>query len=495
MNQHQHFDEHIKDQFAGYTAKVPGGTWENIEKRRGKRKPGALWFLSGRTNLLVLFLLLAGGSGAWLYINHKNKNEQDKNDNSAANTTNKKTNYRQRTNETNLPNADTTTTIQPTQTNNEQTTSPVTNSNQQRTPLAINSKIKPGRPGDYTVSDPQRNSPNTSTAYSKNNNEIAGFAKNRKRANTEGKRNIKIGNAVPVETGAEDEGVDPVSTDATAATGSGWRRLRSEAERATAKGKAKQKPPIPLLAPNFLPGCPTIEKNASGNKKYFEIYAGPDYSFRSFSNLGDTASASYMQKRKETTSYSSAYSAGIRYTKVFNNSMSIRAGFNYSQINEKFSLVQGNVVHITYIIDNHGDTTGSFSTTGTRIKTTHNKYRSIDIPLTIGYELGNGRWHANINAGAMINLYSWQKGELLDTAFSPVSITTGKGAAPYQFKTNTGIGFLGGVSVYYRLSDNWHLLAEPWFRYNFSPMNKESSNLKQRYHTLGLRFGVRLDIP
>jgi len=480
MNQHQHFDDHIKDQFAGYSADVPGGTWENIEQRRGKRKPGALWFLAGRTQLLVLFLLIAGGSGAWLYINHKK--EEDKN-NIAANTTDKKNNYRQRTNETGLTNGDTTATVQS------------INTEQQTTTASTGHKIKPARSNDYITNSPQRNNPHTSTALH-NNDEATNFAKTRRRTTKKGKQSIQISNALPVEAGAEDEGEDPVAATATSTNdGSLWRRLRSEAERATAKGKAKQKPPIPLLARDFLPGCPTIEKNASGNKKYIEIYAGPDYSFRSFSNLGDTASATYMQKRKESTSYSSAYSAGIRYTKVFNNSMSIRAGFNYSQINEKFSLVQGNIVQITYIINNNGDTTGSFSTTGTRIKTTHNKYRSIDIPLTIGYELGNGRWHANINAGAIINLYSWQKGELLDTAFKPVSITTGKGAAPYQFKTNTGIGFLGGVSVYYRLSNNWHLMAEPWFRYNFSPMNKESSNLKQRYHTLGLRLGVRLDIP
>lgn len=89
--------------------------------------------------------------------------------------------------------------------------------------------------------------------------------------------------------------------------------------------------------------------------------------------------------------------------------MSVRGGVNFSQINEKFTFNQGNIVQVTYIINANGDTVGSYTTTGSRYKTTINRYRSIDIPIMIGYELGNGKLHANINAGPVINIYSWQK--------------------------------------------------------------------------------------
>ena len=42
--------------------------------------------------------------------------------------------------------------------------------------------------------------------------------------------------------------------------------------------------------------------------------------------------------------------------------MSVRGGVNYSQINEKFTFSQGNLVQVTYIIDANGDTTGSYIT-------------------------------------------------------------------------------------------------------------------------------------
>jgi hypothetical protein len=168
--------------------------------------------------------------------------------------------------------------------------------------------------------------------------------------------------------------------------------------------------------------CPESEKNTAGNKRYFEIYAGPDYAFR---NIMTPPIRLYLQKRKESSRFTSAFSTGIRYTKVFNNGMSFRTGINYSQINEKFKYAEGNIIQVVYITNSNGDTTGSFTTSGTRYKTTFNKYRTLDIPLMIGYEMGNSRLHVNLNAGAIVNLYSWQKGDVLDTAYKPVNITTG----------------------------------------------------------------------
>jgi hypothetical protein len=268
-------------------------------------------------------------------------------------------------------------------------------------------------------------------------------------------------------------------------------RLNFSVQKNQEKQKIRKTETLSFNPVIYFPDCPSFEKDASGNKEYLEFYLGPDYAIRS---LHDTGNSAYLQKRKESTKFQSAFSAGVRYTKVFNNSMSVRGGVNYSQINEKFTFKQGNLIQVTYIINANGDTIGSYTTTGTRYKTTINRYRSIDIPIVVGYEVGNGKWHANINAGAVVNIYSWQKGDVLDTAGRPVSITTGKNSSPYQFKTNAGVGFIGAVSVYYKLTDKLHLMAEPYFRYNFSPMNKETITLKQKYQTVGLRLGVRFDL-
>ena len=107
--------------------------------------------------------------------------------------------------------------------------------------------------------------------------------------------------------------------------------------------------------------------------------------------------------------------------------------------------------------------------------------------------MGNNRLRANINAGIILNAYSWQKGDVLDNTYQPVNITTGKANSPYQFKTNVGLGFTGAVSFYYKLSSHLHFLAEPYFRYNLSAANKADITLKQKFTTTGLRLGLRFD--
>ena len=248
-----------------------------------------------------------------------------------------------------------------------------------------------------------------------------------------------------------------------------------------------------LISPLTSPDRPEMEMNTAGDRRYFEFYAGPDYALRSFS---DTANSVYLQKRKATTRILFSYSAGFRYTKVFNNGMSFKTGINFSQINEKFSYTAAHVVQNRFIVNSFtGDTTGNYAVTGTQYKSVYNHYRTVDVPLLVGYEMGNGKLHTNVNAGAIINCYSWQKGEILDANDKPVNITTGSTNSVYEFRNNIGIGFMAEVSFYYKLNGRFHLLAEPYYRYNITPVSKDNITLKQRYNTLGLRVGLRFDLP
>ena len=470
MNNNQHFDKNIREQFSNFAPDVHPRIWENIIAEKEKRRPAGFWFtlFNSRNILVLLGILLAGGSGAWLLNNHYS-NMTDSKKNTATIIKKEAPVY----------------TIQPVSPvdpakliiEKEPTISPDANVASNKpgnilslpgsTPLVLSS----GPSMRINTKVPSLQSDKTENFKDKNKYEVVANGR------------LKSPDNMAVKT-------IPLA-ESYSGNGSLLGRLLFEAHKiraqvSTSTTLEKRNTPFWLL-----PDCPSMEKDAAGNKKYIEIYGGPDIVFR---KLSDTGNSVYLQKRKESTKFASAYSAGIRYTRVFNNSMSVRTGLNYSQINEKFTYVQGNLVQITYIIDANGDTTGSYITTGTRYKTTHNKYRSIDVPLLVGYEIGNGKLHANINAGAVVNIYSWQRGEVLDTALRPVSITTGKSSAPYQFKTNAGVGFMAAASVYYKLNDKVHIMAEPYFRYNFSPMNKENLTLKQKYSTAGLRVGLRVDL-
>jgi hypothetical protein len=465
MSNNQRFDEHIKDQFQDYTPQVHPRIWENIIAEREKRRPVGFWvnFFNRRNTLLLAALLLASVSGAYLLL----KNTAGKQQTNIAATPN------------NILNTTTGTPVDENNSNTQEGTNTIDKENATTLPMNDNTVAADNDINNSIVlSAAKKSKIKTYSAFAQTDDNTA--ASNKKKRN----------NAVGV---ADD---DYAITDAALTYTTSLSPEYSLNKLFFVAQKSSSKKGELLLSKRFLPnvtlpGCPSIEENAAGNKTYVEIYGGPDLAFRS---LSDTGNSTYLQKRKESTKFSSAYSAGIRYTRVFGNGMSIRTGINYSQINEKFTYVQGNLVQITYIIDANGDTTGSYITTGTRYKTTHNKFRTIDVPLLIGYELGNGKFHANINAGVIINAYSWQKGEVLDASLKPVSITTGKANSPYQYKTNIGLGFMTGISAYYKLNEKIHILAEPYFRYSLSPMSKENLTFKQKYNTAGLRLGIRFDL-
>jgi hypothetical protein len=243
-----------------------------------------------------------------------------------------------------------------------------------------------------------------------------------------------------------------------------------------------------------LPECPTVEKDIAGNKQYIEAYISPDYGIRTLTDSSKSNNSAYLQQRKQSTGFSTAFSAGFRYTKVLKSGISVAAGLNYSQINERFTVAE-NIFLIETHYDNRGNIIGTDTVSGKQYKTTHNHYHSVDVPLLLGYEMGNDRIHINVNAGPIMNIYSWQHGELLSQDSIPESISSGKSSSlADQYKTNIGLGITGGVSVFYKLNDQLHIFAEPYFRYNFGSMNNSQSPIQQKYTTVGLHVGLRLDI-
>ena len=486
MTNNSPLDEHIKGRFSNYTPDVPPHIWENIIAEKEKRKPAGFWFSFLNKNLLFLLMgIVLTGTGIFIYKNVDLKKD------ATSNTINNPVNtVAEKANNNSVETNNYTSAGISTETKSNQPAGKENNISTENETIKSNNNI-PGSTG-LTSTEKNYNTPNTknnvliSSADNKNDLPTPILSNNTTKGNSYKKqKNLKGTAALTYENpGTTSEDIaETISTDLLL-----QRQLLNldmiSAEKTFSLSIKKTNNPH-LDIP-----CPEAEKNTAGNKKYFEIYAGPDYAFRS---ITDTGNSVYLKKRKESTSFSSAFSAGLRYTKVFGNGMSFRTGINYSQINEKFKFAQGNIIQLVYIIDNNGDTTGSYTTTNTRYKTTYNKFRTIDIPILVGYELGNGRIHANFNVGAIVNLYSWQKGDVLDTAYQPISITTGKTSSPYQFKTNVGIGFMGAISVYYKLTEKWHIFAEPYFRYNFSSASKTNLTLKQKYNTLGLRIGVRMD--
>lgn len=480
------FDEFAKNRFSNFEPEVPARIWDNIVAEKN-RKPKGFWitWFTGTNLLVVIGVLLIASLGIYKVIDEDSPTSITK----ALPVSNSAQQKGQ-----DLLASDKT---------NQTTSNSANNLATDPSEKASNSAVtQPGTKTSVPSAEGQHNAEANSDLALVNNSDQPD-------KNTPGKKRFTSGRTFVSAQGSIAERA--VTNDEDAGNTTLTVKEKQARQREDFQQAMKRMLDINIdnkiaNAPKLkLPDCPTIEKDAAGNKKYLEAYVGPDYTFSNYKTFGDTAGLNYAQKRKETTSRGSAYSAGVRFTKVFNNAMSVKAGVNYSQINEKFNYVNPaelrfiTVITTRVIIRAPGDTlyindTLRYQQSGTRVKTTYNKYRSIDIPLMLGYELGNGKVHANISAGAIINLYSWYKGDVLDSLYQPVSINSGKSSSAYQYKTNIGVGFISSVSVYYKLNDQWHLLLEPYFRYNLSPMSKENLNIQQRYHTAGIRAGIRFDL-
>ena len=471
-------DEFLKESFSDYSPEVPPHIWENIAAERKKKRPGIFW-LNERKALLILAALLLTGTGIYIALTQKNnsQNISHENNGSRQETGNTATAaVLQDKNETDI----TATATGKLEENKKTVASQNDNGSVEVTKTAVDN-LYHNTGIDKGVNVSAENNKN------KDDNSNAGIVSLNKKSNRHQQR---LGIRITQRT----TGANPFNDDA-------------------GNGDATQdKLIIPLLPGSrdeillvkennlvkqmiqFNPNTIKLKEDCPGaacNKYYIEAYLSPDYVIKKYN---DTGNSTLVEKRKQSLSIQSAFSAGLRYTRVFTNGMSIRAGINYSQVNEKFSYAQDNVVQIIYVINNAGDTTDRYFVRGTRYRNSYNHYHTIDVPVVVGYEMGNGNFHVNINAGAVINIYSWQKGETLDNSGTPVSITTGKDDNPYQYKTNVGVGFTGAVSLYYKLNDKFHLMAEPYFRYNFSPMNKETLSIQEKFTTIGLRLGIRMDI-
>lgn len=429
------FDKHIKEQLGATRPDVPAHLWENIIAKKERKKPLG-YFTNSITKMVaaVLFLLTSVGGAVYL-LSHKNI---------AA--TNNEINSQINSNKTSA--------IPPIKNNDEEEKKA---GNQQ----AVLLKQK-----------------NNSIAQADQN-----FGGNSRMYKRKSATNVFINAAILF---SDNEPKDDVTNSNGQHVNTTFilNDLKHKSYSFNPSIQLRKLPKYP-----FIP-CPEAEKNTAGNKKYIEIYGGPDYVFHS---LTDTANSIYLQQRKGSVKYLFAYSAGIRYTKVFGSGMSFRTGINYSQINEQFRSEKGRITQNVYLINTNGDTTGSYVQSGTQYKTSTNKYRSIDIPVLVGYELGNGRLHANINAGAMINISSSQKGFMLDNNGNAVDISSGKSSSVYQYKTKAGVSFIGATSIYYKLNEKIHLMAEPYVKLSLSSMTKPEISLKEKFHAAGIRLGVRMD--
>lgn len=228
---------------------------------------------------------------------------------------------------------------------------------------------------------------------------------------------------------------------------------------------------------------------------FIDFVLSPDIALREMSPKNAEYN-DYVRAREASEKSVFAYSAALRMSIVSGMGFVMRSGLSYSQINERFEHVDENYerTEIIKVTNSLGEVIGMDTITefGTRIRTTHNRLQTLDIPLIVGYELYYEKFAFSINGGAYLNLSFTQRGSFLSpTDLQPVSFSSNDPNGVKAFKKQLGLGWYGSLGFQYSLDKKLSLLIEPYFKIYPKSFTDENFAVRQRYFTTGLSLGIR----
>jgi hypothetical protein len=505
------FDSFVSGKVKDYEAPVPAGLWAKIHPEEEDDRVGFWWVRYPAAAVLLLALLTAGAVGGYLFFsNQKDTVETAQAPVSQNNSTNPSTQ--------NIPGSNSgTTTVAPVTENKKEDGAAVNN------PAGIDPSA--GHPTENTVH--LNNGLNGSTGNNSNSklsgDKTLGHLSNPDNAN-ENITVTKNGNGLHlVPPSNKDNGIltnpnDLINNKNTVAKNEdGLVAGNNGSDIAIEPYQPGYSEASTISLAKYHMADLTEKLLSAGNRKFksviicpsdkgrntdwfLETYVSPDLAFKSVSNI--SATPLYMLKKDSSEHSRIGYTAGIRLVKPITDNILLKAGVQFSQANEQYIYRTENevktttVVTVRTIIRAPGDTvivqdTSVLQTAGYKTNTVKNRYRSFDIPLTVGYQFGDEDLKFGINAGVVFNLTSWYQGMVLDSSLANVPLTKqGNGI----YKTNIGLGLIGSVSIVKRLSDDLHVFAEPYFRYNLSDMSTPQAGFKQRLSVGGLSLGLRFNL-
>ena len=278
----------------------------------------------------------------------------------------------------------------------------------------------------------------------------------------------------------------------------------------TVRQPAIQEPelqPLPVLASSHSPQvAPPLEREpqcvhfgqTSNLKFYVDAAFTPLWPSRSLS-AKSPEHQQYADLREQTENPRLSFGAGARLSMVTDFGLALRSGVHFSQINEKFNYTDNSEETIT--ITNIYGPGGEFIRTDTIVEfgahqqTARNRYRMIDIPLIIGYELRRKNWTVAFNGGALINLSLDAQGEFYSPEeMQPLDFPSDNINTVPAYRENIGLGWFASIGLHYQLTEGLQVMVEPQFRYFPQSITHDDYVLDQRYFTSGLALGLRKQI-
>jgi len=523
------FDNFVRAKLHDHSSPVPAGLWDKVnpanddDDRKGIIIPRKFrWGLP-----LLALLILAGSVTGYFIFSDDASGSLTKSQDSAAQTgsaaitsTTTETNTSIHNQQNNLPENNTVTKASTTLDHNTISNKPTADKQQQLSPTEQEPEADRN---SITTSTPSRNAANTGSIEKRNSaKEIdnINISNNKRKSITPGSiESLQALNKTTKNT----RPVPFVSADLTAKNETAISSTEESEEEmlypVTFSGNFEPGSIISLSKGNFgLSGLMQRQQINSAYSKKFkniivcppyktrntdwfaEVYVSPDIAFKSIENK--SATQQYLAKKDSSESMRLGYSAGVRLVKPITDNFLVRTGLQYTQINEKFTYRTEDevktitVISVRTIIRGPGDTlrvtdTSTVQQVGYKTNSIKNRFRSFDIPVTVGYQFGNDNLKFGINAGVIFNISSWYQGVILDSSMAAVPISKGTNQV---YKNNIGLGIYGGISVLKKMGENTQLFFEPYFRYNLSGITSGQASYQQKFSLGGLSIGLRYNL-
>ena len=228
---------------------------------------------------------------------------------------------------------------------------------------------------------------------------------------------------------------------------------------------------------------------------YGELSAGTTTSLRDL-QAREGEFIPYARGRAATEFAKLSYNAEARLSIVSPSGVAFRTGLNYTQLNEQFKYINDDETQltITEVQDDNGQiiSRDTIIVVGQRRVETQNRFRMIDVPLVLGYELSHHKMTFAFNAGMYLNLTYQQKGDFISpTDQEPVSFSSDSRDAYPAYKSQIGLGWYGSIGMYYRMNARTHVYLEPSLRMYTQSSTIEEYPLKQNYVLGSLNVGLR----
>ena len=251
----------------------------------------------------------------------------------------------------------------------------------------------------------------------------------------------------------------------------------------------------------------TMKKQFSlKNHVYASFKFGPEFMIKELTN-SSSENGAYLNKRNQSETSLIGGNVQANLTYYFYNNVFVETGFRYSQLRERISYTQSEVIGertvydstlTGYIVGPTGDPIPIYDITSrTEIdkkvsnREQTNTYQMIDVPILLGYQVDLQRWSIYFKSGINATVYAKNKGLVLGASENS-SLEFDSDNDPYQSGIMLNLEVAGGIS--YQLDENISFLLEPSFRSNMSNFYKGDYPLIEKRKIIGINTGIRIKL-